>query len=248
MKKVIFTHFRQQRKTVDNRKVLGTHFRPESQKRDFSTFGSPKVEMSSSSASGALLAPKTLRNGKVCLKVKKAVLGDWGSKNVPRTLCFSLFCAWSENDDFSTFAHFCAFPLFGRKISFWPPQVVKTAQNAKNPPFCAFLRKWPKKVPQNAKMRFLALKTGFCAQNHFLTEKWEHERKSAKRVKMGFKTPTKSIVYRRVCAMGAKWTPPELKSSHFRKIPHICVQNAFWVLFAVRAHTESEHIKYISFQ
>ena len=42
MKKVIFTHFRQKRKTLVKRNVLGTFFRPESQKRDFSTFGSKK--------------------------------------------------------------------------------------------------------------------------------------------------------------------------------------------------------------
>ena len=145
MRKVIFTHFHQNRKTLYSRKVLGTLFRPKSQKRGFPTFGSKKVEMSSFFASGELLAPQTLQNGKVGPKVKKAVLGVLGSKNVPRTLCFSLFCARSENDAFSSFAHFCAFSLFGRKISFWPPKVVKTAQNAKNPPFCAFLRKWPPK-------------------------------------------------------------------------------------------------------
>ena len=101
--------------------------------------------MSSFSASGALLAPKTLQNGKVGPKVKKAVLGVLGSKNVPRTLCFSLFGARSENDDFPSFALFCAFSLFGRKSSFWPPKVIKTVQNAEIPLFCAFLRKWPPK-------------------------------------------------------------------------------------------------------
>ena len=145
MKKVIFTHFRQKRKTLYKRNVLGTFFRPESQKREFSTFGSKNVKMSSFFASGALLAPKTLQNGKVGPKAEKAILGVLGSKNVPRTLRFSLFRARSENDAFSSFALFCAFSLFGRKSSFWPPKVVKTAQNAKNPPFCAFLRKWPPK-------------------------------------------------------------------------------------------------------
>ena len=108
----------------------------------FTTFGSKKVKMSSFFASGELLAPQTLQNGKVGPKVKKAVLGVLGSKNVPRTLRFSLFRARSENDAFSSFALFCAFALFGRKSSFWPPKVVKTSQNAKIPPFCAFLRKW----------------------------------------------------------------------------------------------------------
>ena len=42
MKKVIFTHFRQKRKTLYKRNVLGTLFRPESQKRDFFTFGTKK--------------------------------------------------------------------------------------------------------------------------------------------------------------------------------------------------------------
>ena len=142
MKNVIFTHFHQKRKTLYKRNVLGTLFRPESQKRDFSTFGSKKVKMSSFSSSGALLAPKTLQNGKVGPKLKKAILGVLGSKNVPRTLCFSLFGARSENDAFSSSALFCAFSLFGRKNSFWPPKVVKTAQNAQNLPFGAFLRKW----------------------------------------------------------------------------------------------------------
>ena len=71
IKKVIFTHFRQKRKTLDKRNVLGTFFRPESQKREFSTFGSKNVKMSSFSASGELLAPQTLQNGKVGPKVKK---------------------------------------------------------------------------------------------------------------------------------------------------------------------------------
>ena len=101
--------------------------------------------MSSFFASEALFAPKTLQKRKVGPKVKKAVLGVLGSKNVPRTLRLSLFCAQSENDDFSSFAQFYTFSLFGRKSCFWPPKVVKTAQNAKNPPFCAFLRKWPPK-------------------------------------------------------------------------------------------------------
>ena len=142
MKKMIFTHFRQKRKTLYKRNVLGTFFRPESQKREFSTFGRKNVKMSSFFASGALLALKTLQNGKIIPKVKKAILGVVGSKNVPRTLCFSLFGARSENYDFSSFALFCAFPLFGRKSSFWHPKVVKTSQNAKSPPFPAFLRKW----------------------------------------------------------------------------------------------------------
>ena len=100
MKKVIFTHFRQKRKTLYKRNVLGTLFRPESQKHEISTFGSKKVEMSSFFASGELLAPQTLQNGKVGPKVKKAVLGVLGSKNVPRTLCFPLFGARGGKDDF----------------------------------------------------------------------------------------------------------------------------------------------------
>ena len=141
MKKVIFDHFRQKRKTLYKRNVLGTFFRPESQKRDFPTFGSKKMKMSSFSASGALLAPKTLQNAKVGPKVEKAVLGVLGSKNVPRTLRFSLFCARSENDAFSYFSNFRTFPLFGRKSSLWLPKVVKTARSAQILPFCAILRK-----------------------------------------------------------------------------------------------------------
>ena len=43
---MIFTHFGQKRKTLYKRNVSGTLFRPESQKSDFSTFGSKKVKMS----------------------------------------------------------------------------------------------------------------------------------------------------------------------------------------------------------
>ncbi len=141
MKKMIFAHFGQKRKTLCKRKVWGSFFRPESQKCDFSISGPKKVKMCVLFASGALLAPKALQNGKVGPKLKKAILGVLGSKNVPRTLCFSLFGAQSENDAFSSVAHFCTFPLFGRKNGFWPPKVVKTAQNAKKSPFCAFSRK-----------------------------------------------------------------------------------------------------------
>ena len=42
-KKVIFTHFRQKRKTLYKRNVSGTLFRPESQKREISTFGSKNL-------------------------------------------------------------------------------------------------------------------------------------------------------------------------------------------------------------
>ena len=115
MKKVIFTHFRQKRKTLYKRNVLGTFFRPESQKREFSTFGSKKVKMSSFFASGALLAPKTLQNGKVGPKAKKALLGVLGSKNVPRTLRLSLFCARSENNAFAPFPNFHTLRFLGAK-------------------------------------------------------------------------------------------------------------------------------------
>ena len=100
------------------------------------------MKMCSFFASGALLAPKTPQNGKVGPKAKKALLGVLGSKNVPRTLRFSLFCARSENDAFSCSAHFRVFSLFGRKISFWPPKVVQNDKNAKMASFYAFLRKW----------------------------------------------------------------------------------------------------------
>ena len=75
--------------------------------------------MSAFFASGALLAPKTLQNGKVCPKVKKANLGVLGSKNVPRSLCFKGFGASSGERDFSIFTHFCNPPLFGRKFVFF---------------------------------------------------------------------------------------------------------------------------------
>ena len=115
MKNVIFTHFRQKRKTLYKRNVLGTLFRPESQKSEFSTFGSKKVKMSSFFASGALLAPKTLQNGKVDPKVKKAILGVLGSKNVPRCLCFPLFGAWGENMFFCFSQTFAIFRFLGAK-------------------------------------------------------------------------------------------------------------------------------------
>ena len=142
LKKVIFTHFRQKRKTLYKRNVLGTLFRPESQKRYFFTFGTKKPEMCWFFASGALLAPETLQNGKVGPKVEKAILGVLGSKNVPRCLCFSLFGARSEKHDFSSFTNFCSFSLLGRKSSFWPPKSGKTRKNAKIPLFHVFLRQW----------------------------------------------------------------------------------------------------------
>ena len=84
--KLHFHPFRQERKTLYKRNVLGTFFQPGSQKRDFSTFGSKKAKKCSFVTSGALWAPKTLQSGKVSPKVEKAVSGVLGSKNVPRCL------------------------------------------------------------------------------------------------------------------------------------------------------------------
>ena len=135
---MIFAHFRQKRKTLYKRNVLGTLFRPESQKREFSTFWSQKVKMSSFFASGTLLAAKTPQNGKVGLKVKKAFLGVLGSKNVPRTLCFSLFCARSENDDFPSFACFALFRFLGAKADFGPQKWSKPPKTLKTSHFAHF--------------------------------------------------------------------------------------------------------------
>ena len=148
MKKVMFTHFRQKRKTFYKRNVLGTIFPPESQKRDFPTFGSKKVKMSSFSASGALLAPKTLQNGKVDPKAKKAVVGVLGSKNVPRTLCFPLFCAWSGNCDFRLSLIF-AFSVFWTQNQFL---ASKSGQNRPQRLKSAILRLFARmasKTPKN---------------------------------------------------------------------------------------------------
>jgi len=60
-------------------------------------------------------------------------------------------------------------------------------------------------MPQNAKIPFLALKTRFCAQNHFFTNKCENERKCAKRVKMGFRIPKKALSTEGL----APWAPNE---------------------------------------
>ena len=138
MKKVIFTHFRQKRKTLDKRNVLGTFFRPESQKSDFSTFGSKKVKMCSFFASGALLAPKTPQNGKVGPKAEKALLGVLGSKNVPRTLRLSLFCARSENDAFLCFAQSRVFHFLGAKSVFGVQKWSKTLKTLKTNHFAPF--------------------------------------------------------------------------------------------------------------
>ena len=90
-----------------------------------------KMGISIFSASGRLLPPKAHQNAKVGPKVKKAVLGVLGSKNVPRPLRFSMFCARSENDAFSSFALFALFRFLGAKAVFglqkWskPPKTLK---------------------------------------------------------------------------------------------------------------------------
>ena len=104
------------------------------------------------SAFGAQNAPEP----KSVPKSEKTILAVMGSKNVPITLCSSVFCAWSENDALSSFSFFCVFTLLGRKMSFWPPKVTKNTGNAKNPHFCAFWRKWPPKHLQK-----------HCLEQHF---------------------------------------------------------------------------------
>ena len=137
-KKVIFTHFRQKRKTLDKRNVSGTLFRPESQKREFSTFGSKKVKMSSFFASGALLAPKTLQNGKVGPKADKALLGVLGSKNVPRTLCFHCFALGAKMMLFRLLRFFALFRFLGAKAVFGLQKWLKPPKTLKSSPFAPF--------------------------------------------------------------------------------------------------------------
>ena len=113
-------------------------FFDQNRKKAISTFGSKKVKMSSFFASGALLAPKTPQNRKVGPKAKKAILGVLGSKNVPRTLCLSLFCAWSESDAFSSFFHVCVFTLLARKMRLWLPKVAKMLKTLPIRTFASF--------------------------------------------------------------------------------------------------------------
>ena len=61
-------------------------------------------------------------------------------------------------------------------------------------------------------------------------------RKGAKKCQKGengLQKTKKSIVYRGVGAMGAKWTLRRPGKFHFCEIPHFCAQNAFWALFTV---------------
>ena len=138
MKIVFFTDFRQKRKTLYKRNVSGTLFRPESQKREFSNFGSKNVEMSSFFASGELLAPQTLQNGKVGQKVKKAVLGVLGSKNVPRTLRFHCFALGAKIMIFRLSPIFAFFRFLGAKSVFGLQKWSKTLKPLKIRHFAPF--------------------------------------------------------------------------------------------------------------
>ena len=136
--KVIFRPFGQKRKTFYKRNVLGTLFRPESQKREFCIFGSKKVKMSYFFASGALLAPKTLQNGKIGPKVKKAILGVFGSKNVPRTLCFHCFALGAKIMIFRPSHFFALLRFLGAEAVFGFQKWSKPPKTLKFRPFAHF--------------------------------------------------------------------------------------------------------------
>ena len=104
-------------------------------------------------------------------------------------------------------------PLFGPKNDFWRQKCILARKKRKMGSKNAKMEKWSSKHQRNhcleqhlrkgAKMtpkgapkrkkRFFTLKTAFCAQNHFFTKKCGNERKSAKRVKMGFRIPKKAL-------------------------------------------------------
>ena len=121
----------------------------------------------------------------MCPEAKKPLFGRFGLQKRAKNVTFSLFCAQSENDALSSFAHF-AFFHFWTQDQFVNPEVVKTAQNAKNPPFCAFLLKWPPKhlkkhwleqhfwpMPVFSVLERKVRKSAFwgekCAKTHFST-------------------------------------------------------------------------------
>ena len=97
MEKVIFTPFGQKRKFLYKRNVLGTSFRPESQKRGISTLESKKVKNVHIFTSGALLAPETLQNGKVDPKVKKRIWAFLAPTTCPDAYVFHCSALGAKN-------------------------------------------------------------------------------------------------------------------------------------------------------
>ena len=138
MKNIIFTPFRQKRKTLCIHKVLGTLFRPESQKRGFSIFWSQKVEKSSFFTSGALLAPKTLQNGKVCPKVKKRFWAFWAPKTCPEPYVFHCLALGAKMMIFRHSHFFALFRFLGAKAVFGLQKLSKPPKTLKKPPFTPF--------------------------------------------------------------------------------------------------------------
>ena len=112
MKKVIFTPFGQKRKTLYKRNVLGTFFRPESR---YSNFCDQKAALCLFFSSGALLAPKTLQNGKVGPKVKIRFWAFWAPKTCPEPYVFHCFALGAKMMLFCLSPVFALFRFLGAK-------------------------------------------------------------------------------------------------------------------------------------
>ena len=94
MKKVDFTYFCQKRKTLYKRNVLGTLFRPESQKRDFPLLGSKnenELIFRFWGAFGAKNAPER----KSWPKSAKSAFGRFGLQKRAQNL---MFCTVSRSE------------------------------------------------------------------------------------------------------------------------------------------------------
>ena len=129
--KMIFTPFGQKRKTLYKRNVLGTLFRPESQKREFPTFGSKKWKWANFSLLARFWRPKRSRAEKFAQKRKKRFCSFWAPKTCPEPYVFQCFALGAKimlfrlSPIFAFLRFLDAQSVFGPKTWSKPPKTLK---------------------------------------------------------------------------------------------------------------------------
>ncbi len=138
LKKVIFTHFRQKRKTLYKRNVSGTLFQPESQKRGFSIFGSKKWKWIHFSLLGRFWRQKRSRTEKFAQKLKKRFWAFWAPKTCPEPYVFHCLALRAKMMLFRLSPIFALFHFLGAKTVFGLQKWSKPPKTLKMSPFTPF--------------------------------------------------------------------------------------------------------------
>ena len=138
---MIFTPFRQKRKTFDKRNVLGTFLNQNRQNAAFPLWGSEKLKCAHFSLLGRFWRPKRSGTQKWAQKRKKRFWAFWAPKTCPERYVYHCFALGAKMMLFCVLLIFALFRFLGAKSVFGVQKWSKTLKTLKIHHFALFCEK-----------------------------------------------------------------------------------------------------------